>query len=410
MNEDKEEQHLSPLVVSMLTLLIAGGVAVGADFLNNAVNYGAQPAPEPLEIVRGDEAGLRFSPARAKRRAGFFLRRQGDLETLTEAERQAAEEAAEDSQAAGEKAAPADEAVSSHSENSGSASSASSAGGFGTAEGASGEAEDAFGPSSSIDGIKLSGIMVGSGVGVAVFESGGSTQSLSVNQNIGGYKICEILSDRVVLERGGRRTVLGLRSSSGSADSSDSGGFKNGHPVLPNPADVQEPPKPSSSGSSYAASVRPSAVNSVPSDRDFAPPVPNKVDVYNLAAGGAKSGQTSSSERSSSKLENVPGAAPTPMPPSKEELAALAGRGAAMFAEVRAVPDADGTGVRLKIGPDSVMRRMGLKDGDVVTRINNKAVLSSEEFYNSLLNMSEMPFVNIEYKRQGKAGSIVYDL
>ena len=59
---------------------------------------------------------------------------------------------------------------------------------------------------------------------------------------------------------------------------------------------------------------------------------------------------------------------------------------------------------------DNVLHRLGIKDGDTITRVNNKTILNSEELFNSVLSISEMPFVNIEYKRQGQTGSLVYDL
>ena len=59
---------------------------------------------------------------------------------------------------------------------------------------------------------------------------------------------------------------------------------------------------------------------------------------------------------------------------------------------------------------DNVLHRLGIKDGDVITRVNNKTILNSEELFNSVLNISEMPFVNIEYKRQGQTGTLIYDL
>ncbi|MBQ7503456.1 hypothetical protein IJT93_12240 [bacterium] len=412
----EEESRFSPLVTAVISVFITAGVFIGADLLNKTVDYTTREPEEPVRV----SARLRepaYSPDRAKRRAGYFLgRREGQPESDAELEADIEEEAEAEEESV--KAEPGEETVKAEKP-------VSEAGG-GT--------EDFGTYSQSAEGITLQGVMVGGDSGIAVLSLGGASHTLSEGQTLQGYKVDKVLSDRVVLRKGGRSVTLSL-SSAASGTETLAGENAQGHPVLPNPKDVPPPAKPGANSSAAsarrgtvhadkgAASVEPLA-SPVPfsETEDYndgresggGMPEPARVEVKNFADSGKRfesyyqedSGLTSADIKSGG-----PEVSPTPMHPSREELSGYLKRGAAIISEVRATPDEEDMGVKLKfLKSDNIFSRLGLQDGDTVTRINNKTVLSSEELFNSVLTVSEMPFVNIEYKRKGQDGSLVYDL
>ena len=82
-----------------------------------------------------------------------------------------------------------------------------------------------------------------------------------------------------------------------------------------------------------------------------------------------------------------------------------------IVSEVKVQPVDKEMGVKVKfLKEDNILNRLGLQDGDIVTRVNNRSIVNSEEFLNSILTIGDMPFVNIEYKRKGREEVLVYDL
>lgn len=412
----EEESRFSPLVIAVISVFITAGVFIGADLLNKTVDYSTQEPEEPVRVsARRHDPD--YSPDRAKRRAGYFLGRRAD-QPEPDAEPEAdTEEETEAEENSGANNKPESEAV--------------------KEERPAAEAENApedFGSyTQSADGVTLQGVMVGGDSGIAVLSLGGVSHTLSEGQTIKGYKVQKVLSDRVILQKGDSSVTLSLSTASGAETAMSEN--SQGHPVLPNPRDVPPPARPGAASSSGSARKKTAGGGTAGSGDPLASPVPfsqtdDYDDVYESGSGGvpeparvevkdfASSGKRFESYYEEDKGQTsagikspAPDASPTPMRPSREELNGYLKRGAAIISEVRATPDDEAMGVKLKfLKNDNIFSRLGLQDGDIVTRINNKTVLSSEELFNSVLTVSEMPFVNIEYKRKGQDGSLVYDL
>lgn len=424
--DNYNENNVSPLTAALLTLLIGGLVWLGASFFNNLTDYGSQPKPDPVNLMASGNAEENFySPGRAKRRANFFLRRQGEEADISSEEKQLLEEEDRSKERDKEDREEGRQGVpgSSSDDLAKSLQPSDLASGWGESAGG-GTAISPVAPK----GLKLSGIMLGSGAGIAVIDYNGTSYTKSEGQKVGRYTVAKIMSDRVVVEDGLNSFTLGLNSygSSDLASSAASGGVKNGHPVLPDPGQVPPPPAPGVRAQTAFQKESPSVTSawqdyttdeaqeaSAPS---FSAPLPSKIDVYDFAqerrAGAEKKGEDLYSSKSSTKAKvKLPQASPTPVRPTREEIEKYLQRGAAIISEIKVQPDSSGLGVKVKfVHEDNVLHRLGIKDGDTITRVNNKTILNSEELFNSVLSISEMPFVNIEYKRQGQTGSLVYDL
>ncbi|MGM9998943.1 MAG: hypothetical protein ACI38Q_06080 [Candidatus Bruticola sp.] len=419
--DNYNENNISPMTVVLLTMFIGGCVWLGASCFGNLTDYGSRVRPEPVNLMAvGSSEDSFYSPARAKRRAGLFLRRSSDGGELSSDERaQLEEEDRSKDRDKEERKEASGEASKPFGESDSSAAPGNELPEWGEDSGVSSSLNSS---ASAPSDLTLSGIMLGSGAGVAVLDYNGVSYTKSEGDSLGKYTISKILSDRVLVKDGDRSLTLEL-SSSGSASSTraaDSGGFKNGHPVLPDPGTV---PPPSSPGSTARTAFVPDTY----SDDSLEPeparvaidtpsaPLPNKIDVYNLAEEQRRRDEKADNfylSKSSTKANvKMPVSSPTPVRPTRDEITKYLQRGAAIVAEVKVQPDVSGLGVKVKfLKEDNLLNRLGLRDGDVITRINNKTVLSSEELFNSVLSLSEMPFVNIEYKRQGQTESIVYDL
>ena len=425
-NYNDNENNFSPLTVVLLTLLIGGLVWLGASFCDNLTNYGSQPEPDPVNLMASGSSEENFySPGRAKRRANFFLRRQGEEEQISSEEKALLEEEDRTKERDREDREESRQELRNDGSNGEVVKAiqptAPSVSGWGESGGS------AMGVSPvAPDGLKLSGIMLGSGAGIAVIDYNGVSYTKSEGQTVGRYTISKILSDRVVVEDGVNSFTLGLNSS-GSSDlaSATQGGFKNGHPVLPDPGQVPPPQEPSvTAKTAFKNEPAPhgAALLDTDDEQPEAPasaslaPVPSKIDVYDLAQERRteeekKAENLYSSKNSTNAKVKLPKANPTPLRPNREEIEKYLQRGAAIISEIKVQPDPGGLGVKVKfVQEDNVLNRLGIKDGDVITRVNNKTILNSEELFNSVLSISEMPFVNIEYKRQGQTGTLVYDL
>lgn len=422
------ENNFSPLTVALLTLLIGGLVWLGASFCDNLTNYGSQPKPDPVNLMAsGSNEENFYSPGRAKRRANFFLRRQGEGEQISSEEKALLEEEDRTKERDREDREESRQEQGSDSSEGDIVKAlqppAPSVSGWGE----NGSGATGVSPVAPHE-LKLSGIMLGSGAGIAVIDYNGVSYTKSEGQSVGRYTVAKILSDRVIVEDGVNTFTLGLNSS-GASDlaSTSQGGFKNGHPVLPDPGQVPPPQEPSVTAKTAFRSEPAPSVASLSSIDEEAEeiaaagssssvPVPSKIDVYNLAqerrAEEEKKAENLYSSKNSTKANvKLPKANPTSLRPTREEIEKYLQRGAAIISEIKVQPDPGGLGVKVKfIQEDNVLNRLGIKDGDVITRVNNKAILNSEELFNSVLSISEMPFVNIEYKRQGHTDTLVYDL
>ncbi len=398
---DLEERQLPPLAVSLLTLLIVGVVFAGVSFINNAINY-SYPAPQPLEVATPTKAEELYSPQRAQRRASYFLRRQG------QEEERAAIKAEEEEGVKGEvKTSPGLASGLAESKISPPLSS-------GNAELAAPLDLGAWGgelqANSSLGGITLAGVMLGGETGVAIFHYQGATHTLGVGQSLGGYRVEEILSDRVILSKGGQRSTLSLYSGGSGATARD------GHPILPNPETLPPPAWPGALARGSEPPVlapQPQPVPLAP-----APPLPNKVEMYRLNGEERETegveppplqaALAKESEPKESEPNKEGGEAGQP---TREELERYLKRGAAIIAELKVQPQENALGVKVTfLRQDNILRCLGLEDGDIILQVNNKTILSREELFNALIALSEMPFVNIRYQRKGEEHSLVYDL
>lgn len=446
--DENGEKQIPTLLVVLLTMLITGGVLLGSDVINNLTNYGSQEKPQPLELSQADTIdGEFYSPVRAKRRANFFLRRQSEETDLNSQEKQELEN--EDRARFGQKEtaqSPEEPKATTKGLDMGEPDLSgeynkdipeSSVGDWGGAVG-------------SADGIKLSGVMLNGSIGIAVFDYKGNSHTKHVGERIGRYKVDKILADKVILDDGSGLVTLALNgNSSASAPGTAAVG---GHPVLPDPGSVPPPAPPRERA---AISFQDGgAYNDFESGLEVAPvpdevaiertprreaPVPSRVDIYDLTddnsvgsnkqlgevakkTAQAKNGRSKYSEEElQSKYSSqgtaqvnmqAPPASPTPLGhPTKEELAKYLERGAMIVSEVKVQPVDKEMGVKVKfLKEDNILNRLGLQDGDIVTRVNNRSIVNSEEFLNSILTIGDMPFVNIEYKRKGREEVLVYDL
>lgn len=425
--DNYNENNVSPLTAALLTLLIGGLVWLGASFFDNLTDYGSQPKPDPVNLMASGSTEENFySPGRAKRRANFFLRRQGEEAEISSEEKELLEE--EDRSKERDKEDREDSRQGQRG-TFGNDDLAKAIQPMAPSDAGWGENEtNAISPVVPND-LKLSGIMLGSGSGIAVIEYNGTSYTKSEGQKVGRYTVAKILSDRVVVEDGVNNFTLGLNSSGTSdlvSSSAGTSGSTNGHPVLPDPGQVPPPEVPvvrAKTAFKNETSAAPSIVSSYANDEDSdnvsetsSAPVPSKIDVYDFAqerrAEEEKKANSMYAPRVNAKAKvKLPKASPTPVRPTREEIEKYLQRGAAIISEIKVQPDSSGLGVKVKfVQEDNVLHRLGIKDGDVITRVNNKTILNSEELFNSVLNISEMPFVNIEYKRQGQTGTLIYDL
>lgn len=426
--DNYNENNVSPLTAALLTLLIGGLVWLGASFLGNITDYGSQPKPDPVNLMASGSTEENFySPGRAKRRANFFLRRQGEEAEISSEEKELLEE--EDRTKERDKEDREDRRQERQS-TFGNDDLAKSIQPIAPSDAGWGESgASAISPVVPND-LKLSGIMLGSGSGIAVIEYNGTSYTKSEGQKVGRYTVAKILSDRVVVEDGVNNFTLGLNSSGtsdlASSSSAGAGGSLNGHPVLPDPGQVPPPAAPvvrAKTAFKNETSAAPSLTSEYANEEDSESgnetslaPVPSKIDVYDFAqerrAEEEKKADSMYAPKGSAKAKvKLPKASPTPVRPTREEIEKYLQRGAAIISEIKVQPDSSGLGVKVKfVQEDNVLHRLGIKDGDVITRVNNKTILNSEELFNSVLNISEMPFVNIEYKRQGQTGTLIYDL
>ena len=91
--DNYNENNVSPLTAALLTLLIGGLVWLGASSFDNLTDYGSQPKPDPVNLMASGSTEENFySPGRAKRRANFFLRRQGEEAEISSEEKELLEE------------------------------------------------------------------------------------------------------------------------------------------------------------------------------------------------------------------------------------------------------------------------------------------------------------------------------
>jgi general secretion pathway protein C len=78
---------------------------------------------------------------------------------------------------------------------------------------------------------------------------------------------------------------------------------------------------------------------------------------------------------------------------------------------VAEVQDGHPAGFRLfEIADDSVFRRLGLEDGDVVQRVNGKAVADPATLLAFLQRLNHEPRVALDIVRGGTPRTLVYDL
>ncbi|MGM9992785.1 MAG: hypothetical protein ACI376_08095 [Candidatus Bruticola sp.] len=420
--DNYNDNNISPVAVVILTIFIGGGIWLGASCFSNLTDYGSQVKPEPVNLMAvGSDEDNFYSPARAKRRASLFLRRQNSSEELSADEKARLEEEDRSKDWDKEERKEREDDSDLSADNSQYETSDPELRGWGQEENSSVNLQSA----AVAADLKLSGIMLGSGASIAVIDYNGVSYTKSEGQSVGRYTVSKILSDRVLIKDGERSFALELSSSGSTSAASpvDTGGFKNGHPVLPDPGQVPPPNPPNSTARTSFTPDKLSVSSPVDKvsnknnlDIPSTAPLPNKIDVYNFAEEKRPHDNQNldnlySSESSAKANVKIPVSSPTPLRPTRAEIEKYLQRGAAIIAEVRVQPDVSGLGVKVKfLKEDNLLNRLGLRDGDVVTRINNKTVLSSEELFNSVLSLSEMPFVNIEYKRQGQTGSIVYDL
>ena len=94
---------------------------------------------------------------------------------------------------------------------------------------------------------------------------------------------------------------------------------------------------------------------------------------------------------------------------TREELDEFTRKGAALLADIRGSEVENGRGIQVQFrNPDNALAKLGMKDGDVVLRINSKNVYGVEDIYNAVLTMRDAPQIDIEISRNGQPLSLFH--
>jgi general secretion pathway protein C len=98
----------------------------------------------------------------------------------------------------------------------------------------------------------------------------------------------------------------------------------------------------------------------------------------------------------------------------RHELAGAADDMSGLMTQLRAVAEVEGgrpAGFRLfQIKDDSIFRRLGLQDGDVVQRVNGQAVSDPSTLLAFLQRLRTEPRVALDIRRGTDRRTLVYDL
>ena len=248
--------------------------------------------------------------------------------------------------------------------------------------------------------ISLQGVMLGGGTGIAVVEFEGETYTVGPGENIGPYKVVDIEAERVTLEKDGRKSEVAINDSQASAPTSAVATSTVGNypPVLPKPNDVPLPPQPVSLHTNSAPS---SYASTTSSSRNSASD--------NSASGNSSSGN-SSFELSDLDVPRDSGIISEESKLTREELDEFTRKGAALMADIRGSEVENARGVRVQFrNPDNALAKLGLKDGDVVLRINSRSVVGVEDIYNAVLTLRDAPQVDIDIMRNNQPMSLFHE-
>lgn len=234
--------------------------------------------------------------------------------------------------------------------------------------------------------IALQGIMLGSSAGIAVVEYEGSTYTVGQGEHVGDYTVEDIQADRVTFKRQGKLSQVHIDTPADAAGSVSAGtagasaaGVGDYPPVLPPPEEVPLPPQPVSlpeiKHQAGSSAVRSEAV-------------------YNITEADFTGGTDMSPE--ANEL-------------TREELDEFTRKGAALLADIRGSEVENGRGIQVQFrNPDNALAKLGMKDGDVVLRINSKNVYGVEDIYNAVLTMRDAPQIDIEISRNGQPLSLFH--
>ncbi len=226
--------------------------------------------------------------------------------------------------------------------------------------------------------VGLQGIMLGDATGIAVLSYSGTTYTVSQGDKIGPYKVSDIEADRVILDNNGQRSQVSMSvppsesSSAGPAIPKKSVG--DYPPVLPPPEAVPLPPQPIALPAGEQA--------------------PSSKQVYNITESDLLA--LPNEDRSANEL-------------TREELDEFTRKGAALMADIRGSELENARGIRLEFrNPDNALAKLGLRDGDVVLRINSRSVVGVEDIYNAVLTLRDAPQVDIDIMRNGEPMSVFH--
>lgn len=344
MPEQNKEQ--TPASVFGLAVLIVLTIFIGADFLSELVNFQAGIPPKAVSV--DSSAKNTGEDSNLPRNMRTIMRR--DLPEKAEDETREPEDGSvkETSGQESEKAA----APSSHS----------------VTEYETGQAIEDFSASSgrnassrqNVPGIELEGVMMGSGVGIAVLNIDGNSYTVGAGERAGRYTVEDISKDSVTLSGDGRTFTVGITDSKPSRRIGD-------YPaVLPDPEDVPLPPQP-----------MPASEPVLPGTVDMA------LDDYEEAGSSV-----SASEHAL----------------TRQEMKDFISKGAAVVSDVRASSvEGENTGVKLTFrNPDNALAKLGLKDGDIVMSCNSKVMITPEQLYNQLLTLQDAPYAHFFVIRNGQ--------
>lgn len=235
--------------------------------------------------------------------------------------------------------------------------------------------------------IALQGIMLGNSAGIAVVEYEGETYTVGQGESVGDYKVEDIKANRVIFKRQGQLSQAhidtpadSLGGAAAGAQPASSSGVGDYPPVLPPPEDVPLPPQP---------------VSLPETKRQVKTAVPQSDAVYNITE----------ADFTGSGVDISPAANEL----TREELDEFTRKGAALLADIRGSEVENGRGIQVQFrNPDNALAKLGMKDGDVVLRINSKNVYGVEDIYNAVLTMRDAPQIDIEISRDGQPLSLFH--
>ncbi len=226
--------------------------------------------------------------------------------------------------------------------------------------------------------VGLQGIMLGDATGIAVLSYSGTTYTVAPGDKFGPYKVTDIEADRVILDKNGQRSQVSMSvppsESSVASSAIPKKSVGDYPPVLPPPEAVPLPPQPIALPTSEQT--------------------PSSGRVYNITESDLLA--LPSKDRSASEL-------------TREELDEFTRKGAALMADIRGSEVENARGIRLEFrNPDNALAKLGLRDGDIILRINSKSVVGVEDIYNSVLTLRDAPQVDIDILRNGEPMSVFH--